>query len=150
MSKINLCLKYEIEPEAVDAIIKKLLGQVPSDALEPFEIDVIFDLLRNGDIPAVDDKKQLDAISFRLQNILMGLIPCDNCPMKAFCKNKDNPDAKIVDCATALMFIAQAYSLSDLNELATTKIDIQRYVDKKYKDKEFLELCETVVKDANV
>lgn len=130
MNRENLCFKHGLSIEEIDKAIHLILDEVPADKLTPKQRDVIFDLLKNGDVEMDDEKRYLENLQFRLLNSLVGSLACDQCFAKEICKGKGKPEAKIVDCTQKLIFLMQAVRLSELRAMETTKDDMQKYLKK--------------------
>jgi len=122
----NICFKHEITPEELDATIHKLLDHVPADALGEKEREVIFDLLRNGDVAKPDKLQEMDAVCFKALNIAMATMDCKNCIAQFKCKQRNGKNS-LCDCATNFMYVSQAMpSLGSIGNFAITR---EEYVD---------------------
>lgn len=122
----NICIKHQITPEELDSIIHKLLDHVPNDALDEKEIDVVFDLLRNGDVEPPEGLGEMDIICFKAINIAMASMDCKNCIAQFKCKQRDGKNS-LCDCVTNFMYVAQALPSPGVNgNLAITR---EEYVD---------------------
>ena len=122
----NIYFKHQITPEELDATIHKLLDHVPADALGEKEREVIFDLLRNGDVEKPDNLQELDALCFKALNIAMATMDCKNCLAQFRCKQRNGKNS-LCDCATNFMYVSQVMpSLGSIDNEAITR---EEYVD---------------------
>lgn len=137
MKTRNICFKYDISKEELDKIIHLVLDEVPVDKLSASQIEVIFDLLRNGDVDKNDKHKEMDVLNFFLSNVLIGCLDCEKCLAKDACKSKNSADAKIVDCFQNLLFLMQAVDLPETTS-ELKKSTVKEYVEKTLiNDEEF-------------
>ena len=140
MNKENLCFKHGLSIEEIDKAIHLILDEVPADKLTPKQKDVIFDLLKNGDVERNKEKAIMDNLCFKVASALIGVIPCELCPAKDCCKDKDNPEAEVVDCYQKTMYLMQAFSVSPLG-IKATKADFKKALE-DLKNNEFFKFLQ--------
>lgn len=144
MNKQNACFNNEIQLDELNQGIQVVLDILPTDKLTKKQTAAIIDLLIRGDIEPSNEKLKMDNLAFLLTNVLIGIMPCENCPAKACCKQKDKPDAKIIDCYQRLMFLMQA--VKRVHE-DITKSDVQKLIGELQTNNLFKALQEGLKKD---
>ena len=148
----NLCTKHGITQDELNDIIHEVLAHVPALAIEPKKTEVLFDLLRIGDIVDEDDQ-MMCRILRRAALVMSAQQKCEDCLLNGYCYNQDRKDKKTAECAgclASLMFFAQLVPVGeptgskDVN-LAFYKQFVDVFKDEKAQhpeDFEFTEVAE--------